>query len=93
MNHFQLPKIDFAKYNLDIKLDDDDMGRDKADNNETTVRGRIFDQTKPETFNQVPHDNFINTKSPLYCLCDLVVDMRRTTSSRRVINRISTRAD
>lgn len=50
--HFQLPQINFTKYNVDISLDDDETEK-KSENNDLTVRGRVFDQTKPETFNQV----------------------------------------
>lgn len=80
-------------------MDDDDLAEKKGDNNELTVRGRIFDQTKPETFNQVcsfslqiTHIFRIYSKKSFEFLLP-VVDLRRTTSPGRATNRVSARAD
>lgn len=63
LNYFdtsQLPKVKFEKYNVTMPSVEpkDETGssgaKDAAANNDLTVRGRTFDQTKPETFNQVP---------------------------------------
>lgn len=55
LKHFQLPKINFEAYNLNVSNSDDEETPEKqlVESNDVTVRGRVFDQTKPETFNQV----------------------------------------
>lgn len=52
MFFFQLPKINFEKYGVAIPefVEDEPKAAEAAD---MTVRGRLFDQTKPETFNQL----------------------------------------
>lgn len=51
---FQVPKIKFEKYNMPNPVDMPPTCEPKAkEENDLTVRGRVFDQTKPETFNQV----------------------------------------
>lgn len=50
----QVPKIKFEKYNLPNQMNDPSTYETKnMEENDFTVRGRVFDQTKPETFNQV----------------------------------------
>ncbi|CAD7080756.1 unnamed protein product [Hermetia illucens] len=50
---FELPKIDFAKYNVTFPELPKTTTTDSATNPDLVVRGRVFDQTKPETFNQL----------------------------------------
>lgn len=53
---FQLPKIKFEKYNVAMTPDENHVTQPTVnikDENDLIVRGRIFDQSKPETFNQV----------------------------------------
>lgn len=58
MLNFQLPAISWSKYGVDDsqviewKKSFVESDQEKANNN-ILVRGRTFDQTKPETFNQV----------------------------------------
>lgn len=49
---FQLPKVNFEKYGVSIPefVEEEQKPNDNMD---MTVRGRMFDQSKPETFNQV----------------------------------------
>lgn len=53
----QLPKIKFDKYNVSmpstVVQNVNDIDTKTKDDNDLTVRGRLFDQSKPETFNQV----------------------------------------
>ena len=49
---FQPPQLNLEKYNITLP----DLPKDSSNEarvNDITVRGRIFDQTKPVTFNQV----------------------------------------
>lgn len=48
----QLPKVNFEKYGVSIPefVEEEQKASDSVD---LIVRGRMFDQTKPETFNQV----------------------------------------
>lgn len=51
---FQVPKIKFEKYNMPNPVSTPSACEPKAkEENDLTVRGRVYDQTKPETFNQV----------------------------------------
>jgi hypothetical protein len=49
---FQVPSIDFEKYNVNIPESPKQVVK-VTSKNDNLVRGRMFDQTKPETFNQV----------------------------------------
>lgn len=53
---FQVPKINFDKYNVTMPIDppsnETDTPKIKIEN-DLNVRGRAFDQSKPETFNQL----------------------------------------
>lgn len=59
----QLPKIKLEKYNVSfptLRLNTATFSNRTKDENDFTVRGRTFDQTKPVTFNQVPHSQYPN---------------------------------
>lgn len=45
---------------MDVKLDDEVSTEKKTEQSDMTVRGRVFDQTKPETFNQVLSERTIH---------------------------------
>lgn len=52
--NLQLPKIKFEKYNVPFpERSPCESAVKPKEENDFTVRGRVFDQTKPETFNQV----------------------------------------
>lgn len=63
LNIYEVPKINWSKY--DVKPEKDAMSNESSDdnnkqntNNKTTsgpirVRGRVYDESKPETFNQL----------------------------------------
>lgn len=54
-----MPKIRFEKYNLPNEANNSITIETKTkDENDFTVRGRVFDQSKPETFNQVNQIKF-----------------------------------
>lgn len=54
---FQLPKVNFEKYGVSIPEFVEEEQK-VADPYDLSVRGRMFDQSKPETFNQV--DTYYN---------------------------------
>lgn len=59
----QLPKIKLEKYNVSfptLRLNTATFSNRTKDENDFTVRGRTFDQTKPVTFNQVAHSQYPN---------------------------------
>ena len=91
---FQLPKIKFEKYNVIMPTAEEDEPKNvkNAEANDITVRGRVFDQTKPETFNQVSAVTKIK-EFEIQTRCFTVVDMRRAKTFGRAAYRISTRAD
>ncbi|CAH2989871.1 unnamed protein product [Chilo suppressalis] len=49
-----LPNIDWARYKIDLSLENDDLKSNKTDEDSSLlVRGRKFTDSKPETFNQL----------------------------------------
>lgn len=50
---FQLPKINFEKYQISVPEFPQENIETSNKSNDITVRGRMFDQSKPETFNQL----------------------------------------
>lgn len=83
-----MPQIDFKKYNVNISMDDDEQTQ-KTEVADPTVRGRVFDQTKPESFNQVC--NLGTDASKKILLSDLslqfsAMDMRGANALRRASN-------
>lgn len=53
-DYFQIPRIKFEKYNVTMpSIEVKDEGGSGAGKDDMIVRGRTFDQSKPETFNQV----------------------------------------
>ena len=51
--NLQVPKINFEKYGVNIPELLTEEENKTSDGYDLTVRGRVFDQSKPETFNQV----------------------------------------
>lgn len=72
----QLPKIKLEKYNVSfptLRTNTITVTNKAKVENDFTVRGRTFDQTKPVTFNQVAYTQYfsIHTQSPIRLDLDL----------------------